>query len=398
MYIVSHCPSGRMYGAGLRTFNIGRVLQQLGDVTLIIASFRSLSDEELAKASELFNVGMVLKLWHRPLRWLRASTQAKLNPRFMNTNASVLLDRKPQTIKQILREHDLVWIHTLRVTNAIGIYKCEKSVIDLDDVMSRYYLEKMKNRRSIWRAMAMANWWVWRNKERRVLERFDIACVCSHEDHQYMGGGKRFHVVPNAFEDCGMLQRHVNAYRRIGFIGLFDYRPNREGIRWFIKKVWPIIRTRVDNAELRLIGKGSNEILVGGYEGITALGWIEDPSQEMQTWCATIVPIFEGAGTRVKIAEALARGIPIVSTRYGAYGYEVVNGREILIADSAEEFAEACISLIVKPELGQKLILRGRELYERKYSLDAMAECVKKAVDECLFNNNKTVKERGQWC
>src|SRR5207253_3633751 len=98
----------------------------------------------------------------------------------------------------------------------------------------------------------------------------------------------------------------------------------------------------VPDAELRLVGLSTDGAAKPGGPDIHGLGYLESAAEEMATWSAMIVPIHEGAGTRVKIADAFSKGIPVVATELGASGYSIKNHVELLIADAPEDFAAAC--------------------------------------------------------
>ena len=115
--------------------------------------------------------------------------------------------------------------------------------------------------------------------------------------------------------------------------------------------MWPIVKRELPRAQLRLIGRGSEGYLTTLGPDITGLGWLEDPGDGIASWSAMIVPIKVGAGTRVKVAEGFSRNLAGCATTIGAFGYDVEDGREILLANRAEDFASDCIRLLRSPEL-----------------------------------------------
>mgnify|MGYP001614688018 CR=1 FL=1 len=91
------------------------------------------------------------------------------------------------------------------------------------------------------------------------------------------------------------------------------------------------------------------------------------PSPSGPAGCCVVAPLHAGGGMRVKILEALARGLPVISTRLGAEGIAARDGEEILLADGAEEFAAAVLRLLRDPALAARLAENGRALVEREY-------------------------------
>lgn len=150
-----------------------------------------------------------------------------------------------------------------------------------------------------------------------------------------------------------------------------------------------MIKREFPHAQLRLVGRGSEGHLTKLGPDITGLGWLEDPGDEIASWSAMIVPIKVGAGTRVKVAEGFARRCPIVSTTIGAFGYDVENAREVLLADRADDFASACILLLRNPELGEALAERAHKRLLEQWTWDSFESTVGKAIQECLARTNR---------
>jgi polysaccharide biosynthesis protein PslH len=139
------------------------------------------------------------------------------------------------------------------------------------------------------------------------------------------------------------------------------------------------------------VGQGTDGPLKPSDPSVDGLGWVENPEMEVASWSVTIVPIRIGAGTRVKIADAFSRKCPLVSTRFGALGYDVQNGRELLLADNPEEFATACTSLIRDPESADAMAKRAYSAFLEKWTWDAIAPRVWATAEDCLrYNFNRS--------
>ena len=146
----------------------------------------------------------------------------------------------------------------------------------------------------------------------------------------------------------------------------------------------------VPDARLRLIGLCSEKEFPQMGPDIDGLGFITDPTDEISTWSAMIVPIRFGSGTRVKIAEAFARRCPVVSTSIGAFGYQVVSGKDFLLADHPSEFAAACVELIRNPDAGRALAECARRKFLSSWTWDSIAPSVARAVEECAAMRGPT--------
>jgi glycosyltransferase involved in cell wall biosynthesis len=225
-------------------------------------------------------------------------------------------------------------------------------------------------------------------------ERFTSVAVCSERDREYLrslGTKAPLHVVANGYERPASLplRKRTNP-PRIGFIGVFDHEPNVAGIRWFAERCWTGIRHAIPDVRLRLVGRLSNGSLKPAGEGIDALGWVDDPTEEMSTWSAMVVPVHIGAGTRAKIAHAFSQKCPVVATSLGAYGYDAEDGHNMFLAETAPAFADACIRAIREPETADAMAERAWQQFLEKFTWDAIRPHVWAAAEECLRASRPT--------
>ena len=192
-------------------------------------------------------------------------------------------------------------------------------------------------------------------------------------------------MIPNGFEKPERLPpRRVAQPPRFGFIGTMEFKPNAAGMRWFAAQCWPRVKKLLPDARFRLIGTGSEDFSTTLGTDIDGLGYVDDPAEEIATWSAMVVPLQLGAGTRVKIAEAFSRRCPIVSTSLGAYGYNVEHEREMLVANSAQELADACLRAARQPEEAGRMADRAWSRFLEEWSWDAIQPRVWSAAEACL--------------
>ncbi len=132
-------------------------------------------------------------------------------------------------------------------------------------------------------------------------------------------------------------------------MGSMDAHQNVEGVRWFLEAIWPLVAQQVGNARVRIIGRYPPAALVSAYQAdkrIEFTGWVADVAAAARTGQVFIVPLRVGSGTRIKIYEAMALGLPVVSTTIGAEGLELLPGKHFVQADRPEEFAAALVALL----------------------------------------------------
>lgn len=153
-------------------------------------------------------------------------------------------------------------------------------------------------------------------------------------------------------------------------LGALDWMPNKQGIDWFVKEVWPRLRALVPDMQLHLAGRHfPKNTQAWNKPGIIIHGEVDNAAQFMKTHGIMIVPLLSGSGMRIKILEGLALGLPMVSTTIGAEGIAAKHENHIWIADTPEAFAEGIARLAGDEALRNQLSRNARELAEEHYDL-----------------------------
>ncbi len=158
--------------------------------------------------------------------------------------------------------------------------------------------------------------------------------------------------------------------RGITHLGTMFWPPNVEGMVWFARDVFPQVRAAVPAAHLEILGRRPpQEVqdLASQIAGVHVAGYVQDPTPYLADTAAYIVPLHAAGGMRVKILDAWAWGLPVVSTSIGAEGIDVSAGDDILIADSAGAFAAAVVRVLQEPSLAERLRRLGRQKVEQRY-------------------------------
>lgn len=218
----------------------------------------------------------------------------------------------------------------------------------------------------------------WRKLQRyegEVGRRCDAILAVSEDDRRdLIAAGcpaDRFTVIPIAIDtqELAPVERAPEA-RAILHVGTMYWPPNVAGIGWFARAVYPLIREQVPDTRFYAVGaRPASEIVALADErtGFTVTGYVDDVTPYLRESAAFVVPLHVGSGMRVKILTAWAWGIPIVSTTVGCAGIPVHPGEDILIADTAEEFAAAVVRLLREPALGARLAANGRRYVEAAF-------------------------------
>lgn len=170
------------------------------------------------------------------------------------------------------------------------------------------------------------------------------------------------------------------------FLGSLDWRPNLEAVRWFLREVWPRVKAEVPEARFRIAGSNPPRRLdeARRTEGVELLGRVADARTFFASGTAMVVPLLSGGGVRVKILEAMALGVPVVSTRLGAAGIAARDGREILLADDPEGLASACTRLLRDSARAAQLGRAGRREILAAHDASGIARRVLAFLGELL--------------
>ena len=159
-------------------------------------------------------------------------------------------------------------------------------------------------------------------------------------------------------------------------LGSMDWMPNQEAIEWFLENCWYELKKSVPSLKLYLAGRGFPDSLKIDDENVVYDESVSNAVEYMKSKSVMIVPLLSGSGMRVKILQAFALGLPVVSTVIGAEGIECTDGEDILIADTPSDFAAATIRLLNDPLLRKKIGKNARKLFMEKYSSARIAEGV----------------------
>jgi hypothetical protein len=251
---------------------------------------------------------------------------------------------------------------------------CERTVLDLHNIESHlhYLCAAAENRTAAiaHRVFERAA----RKLEAHWIPRFSQVLTASKEDAKRVRA-KRVTVYPNALPSCGAgCQPAADCQSAcLAFSGNLEYHPNISAVRFFARDIWPRLRAQHPQLTWRLIGKNPEAVrpFITGDPRIEVTGPVDDAVAELARARVAVVPLLAGSGTRLKILEAWAAGVPVVSTTIGAEGLPVRDGEHLLLADRPEAFAAAIARLLDDPGLRARLSANARALLEREFTWEA---------------------------
>lgn len=250
------------------------------------------------------------------------------------------------------------------------------------------------------RLIAMLEYPKLRRYEGSLLGKFDGIIAVTEDDRatmrKWMSVERPMEVIPICTDPS-----NVRAIRRapqagdILNVGSMFYPPNVDGALWFCKEILPLLRTRQPDADAWFVGsRPANALrkLSSSHPGIHVTGYVQDLRPFLKRSAVFIVPLRYGAGMRVKILDALAWGIPIVSTTFGAQGIDVRSEESVLLADTPEEFADAVARIRTDSDLSRKLVANGRRLLETRYDWRAVYPRFEGLYDRMLTPSSGSIR------
>jgi hypothetical protein len=228
-----------------------------------------------------------------------------------------------------------------------------------------------------------------RRYERRVLRAVDATIAISDADARDLGSlaGVAPVVVPT-YIDCASRRVETTRLPSLGYAGLLGWQPNAQGLDWFCKDVWPLVRRKMPDATLTIAGPGLNRRADGSLEvppswtlsGITTIGYVSDLEEVYRGCVAMIAPIIGGSGVRMKLLESMRAGMPTITTTDGAAGLAVEDGREMFIADDPARFAERVADVMSDPVVRERLRNGGYAYLQAHHSLSVARACLEPAL------------------
>jgi glycosyltransferase involved in cell wall biosynthesis len=298
--------------------------------------------------------------------------------------------------------YDLVWSFGPAPSYTLGrALRVVPLVIDLADVQWALIDQSLRARRADGppRSLAELRRRVrlrvdrdrWQRFERFESGRANFVTVCSDEDRELHGIPGAV-VVPNGYQQpalrCG--RDTVGAPPVIVFPGQMTYRPNFDGATWLVDDVLPRLRARIPDVSVRIVGRSGAELdPLRGREGVEVVGYVDRIEDELARADVIAVPLRQGSGTRIKIIEAWAHRIPVVSTTIGAEGLGATDGVELLLADDASLFAAALERALTDRSRRASMVAAGEARFAAEYDWDVIGVPFARRVAETVEESHR---------
>ena len=384
-------------GSKLRVFNLLRNLAQHHEVTLL--SF--IDQPQVAVNAQVLQ--SLCKELHVVIRkpYNKHSLRARFG--FLNMTPRSLVDtfsiEMRQSIDQVLsvEKYDLV-IASQIGTAVYGQYFRRLPAL-LEEVEVGVLYEQFIKATSPWQRLRYGLTWIKHQYYLvRLLRHYRGCTVVSEREQQLLARAapnyRAVEVIPNGVD----LASYANVEgtplpNSMIFAGAFTYVANYDAMCWFLSKVYPQIQAQVPGASLTITGDHANRVLPT-MQNIKLTGFVDDVRPLIASSWISLAPIRIGAGTRLKILEAMALRSPVVSTTKGAEGLDVKDDEHLLIADTPDAFATAVVRLLREPGLRQRLVENAYQVIRQKYDWTVIAPRFLKLVERVTQNRSIAAKPR----
>lgn len=234
--------------------------------------------------------------------------------------------------------------------------------------------------------------------EAEACAQFDKVVAVSPDDARTMEADYAIESVADVptgvdtdfFRPAGTVVRKPH---NLVFTGSMDWLPNEDGIRWFVDEIYPLLKKRVPDISLTVVGRNpfpSLHQLAARDPSVEVTGRVPDVRPYMEAAEVYVIPLRIGGGTRLKVFEAMAMERPIVSTTVGAEGLPVRDGENLLLADTPVEFSEAVARLLANRELATKLAANAAEMVRRNFGWGGVANQFMESCAEAIMRRNET--------
>ncbi len=383
-------------GGKRRTLHLLRVLTRVGSVDLITFSERPDAEPTSLLRSICRRVEIIRLPAHSPrfLPFLRR------NLRRVMRGVNPLIDRFSEgSVREAVRRHlqqevyEVIILEHSWIAHYIPIVRelqpRARIILDCHNIESDLWRQYYERPLKLWHKPAAYRFWRSAlEQERTYLPRADQVWVVSEADARRaraLAPSAPLRVIPNGTTPCGEMGQAADP-PIIGFLGSPLYPPNERGLRLLLDRIWPVVRETVPGVRLMIIGRPTPALLRRAHadERVLVLGEVEDITPYLRQWALLVVPLLHGGGTRMKILDAWAHGVAVVSTSKGAEGIRATHGEELWIADTPREFAQAIIHLLRDVAERQRLARRGYERAKQSYSWEVIAHRVHDAVASLL--------------
>ena len=375
LFVSQQAPWPLDSGGNLRTYHLLCALRERYEVTLLS------TDPGGEAAARLGEVASVVELVPALKKGSPLTRALSLLKSLVSKDPVLFTHNKSAALEEAVARHlssgaySALHLNHLDTTPYARAVSGVPVVIDTHNVLTEYAARRSEHENS-----ALGRW-LWRREARLLTTREPLelslcqrVLACSEREREALLAAEsalEVRVVPNgvAVESITPVSDPAANSPELVFVGDLAYGPNADAAESFAAEVLPLVRAEHSEALFRVVGRNPSAALKERVNagGVEVTGFVDDVQEELKRARVFVCPIRYGSGTRLKLFEAFAAGLPVVSTRLGAEGIDCVDGEHLLIADTPEEQAAAITRLLSDDGLARSLGAAGRKLASERY-------------------------------
>ncbi|MEV6927400.1 glycosyltransferase family 4 protein [Dactylosporangium sp. NPDC051485] len=355
------------FGGGMRARSISLALARLGAVDLVVLKYPTAPDDD------------------PPLPHF--DRVHAVRDRFdIAENRKLIAESLPPWALET--DYDIVWFNQERVWLTAQGLVSGRPIVDVDDlqdvVLERWLAVGTKPDGTKLtdgdRQRMTAEIGYWRGIHQQVADQAHAIVFSSEHDRRRFGFGNSV-VVPNTYEKTGTVTKHRSFTPTILYQGYMEWSTNEDAALWLAEEIVPRVRQTIPDVRLLLVGAPSARVKALDSEAwIDVIGEVPDMHPYLAYADLLVAPLRVAGGTRIKILEAFAHHIPVVTTPIGAEGLDVTHGVHLLLAEQADDLAAACVTLLQHRDAARQLAEHAHDLYRRAYRPERAFAAVEDAV------------------
>lgn len=298
-------------------------------------------------------------------------------------------------IDRILKNEkfDLIWIDYLNMA-PYGAYikkhhrKSYKHIVFKNhNIEYQLFLQESNKRKGIIKKIIAREAQILKQKEMEYIQDAEIVfTVCQNDTDYFLDYQKNTYTMLPTY-DIKPYRALLTDTPAVLYIGNLSWKPNVDGMKWFLDKVWPIVKEKCPEASLDIIGSGADISEFSDYSQVNYKGYVEDISGIYSEYRVFIVPLFEGSGIRIKILEAFNEDIAVVATTRSCKTIGHLNN-ELCMEDDENRFADAVLKLLSDNEFNNKVRHRAKQFMQNYFSLESRQKEIQKILED-RFNDRK---------
>ncbi|MDP2654693.1 MAG: glycosyltransferase family 4 protein [Candidatus Omnitrophota bacterium] len=379
LFVRTYCPHSINYGSEMRASRFVDYLRRKGEVDLLTMTSPS-GHADINYIERHFRRHYHFNQKGNPRRLTRLEKLRHLLPWQITGHYAKDFQQELNAIVEE-NQYDLIFVFKLEPVFyflQLPAKWRQRTVVDYDDFLSDIYKNHYRNIFT-----AYKNSYSLMLYQHKALVRFKRIFVCAREALLKVPGSWRHKagVIPNVFNvDPKGFYAEPGPKNRLLFIGSLDYFPNIDGLKWFCRDIWPGFHEKHPNSILTVVGKTRNDAehvrsLFNHPENLEVAVNVPSTLPYYQNCFASVVPLLNGSGTRLKILESAAYGRPVLATSKGMEGLNFEDGKNIFIFKNSRSFLNAYESLLDE-ERYRNVTRSAFTVLEDQYSPEAFTECM----------------------